>query len=184
MQWSNSSAFFDAARQPPYLEHHGIRGQKWGVRNYQNEDGSLTAAGKKRYEAASKEKSGSKKKKGKKRDWKASDAENLTDEELRARNNRLQAEQNYKNNTTSQWKKDARNWRNEAIKKVLIGTATTILAGIAIKNYKKVGSVLEHAASRKVATIKAAGMLKKSVNSTRFFDGRGPEILGKHIGRR
>lgn len=30
-----------------YLEHHGIKGQKWGVRRFQNEDGSLTAAGKK-----------------------------------------------------------------------------------------------------------------------------------------
>lgn len=32
-----------------YLAHHGILGQKWGVRRYQNPDGSLTAAGKKRY---------------------------------------------------------------------------------------------------------------------------------------
>ena len=31
------------------LYHHGILGQKWGVRRYQNEDGTLTAAGKKRY---------------------------------------------------------------------------------------------------------------------------------------
>ena len=31
------------------LAHHGILGQKWGVRRYQNEDGSLTAEGKKRY---------------------------------------------------------------------------------------------------------------------------------------
>ena len=31
------------------LYHHGIVGQKWGVRRYQNEDGTLTAAGKKRY---------------------------------------------------------------------------------------------------------------------------------------
>lgn len=31
------------------LYHHGIKGQKWGVRNYQNEDGSLTAAGRERY---------------------------------------------------------------------------------------------------------------------------------------
>lgn len=29
--------------------HHGIKGQKWGVRRYQNEDGSLTSAGIKRY---------------------------------------------------------------------------------------------------------------------------------------
>ena len=32
------------------LSHHGILGQKWGVRRYQNKDGSLTSAGKKRYD--------------------------------------------------------------------------------------------------------------------------------------
>ena len=31
------------------LYHHGILGQKWGVRRYQNDDGSWTAAGKERY---------------------------------------------------------------------------------------------------------------------------------------
>lgn len=31
------------------LEHHGILGQKWGVRRFENEDGSLTSAGKARY---------------------------------------------------------------------------------------------------------------------------------------
>ena len=29
-----------------HLVHHGIKGQKWGVRRYQNEDGTLTALGK------------------------------------------------------------------------------------------------------------------------------------------
>lgn len=32
------------------LYHHGIKGQKWGVRHYQNLDGSLTPAGKMRYQ--------------------------------------------------------------------------------------------------------------------------------------
>lgn len=31
------------------LYHHGIKGQKWGIRRYQNPDGTLTAAGRKRY---------------------------------------------------------------------------------------------------------------------------------------
>lgn len=30
------------------LQHHGIKGQRWGVRRYQNYDGSLTAAGRRR----------------------------------------------------------------------------------------------------------------------------------------
>lgn len=40
-------------KQSDFLEnelyHHGIKGQKWGVRRYQNTDGSLTPEGRKRY---------------------------------------------------------------------------------------------------------------------------------------
>lgn len=31
-----------------FLEHHGIKGQKWGIRRYQNPDGTLTELGRKR----------------------------------------------------------------------------------------------------------------------------------------
>ena len=45
-----------------YLAHYGIKGQQWGVRRFQNEDGSLTAAGKEHYDVgegeSSKNKSG------------------------------------------------------------------------------------------------------------------------------
>ena len=32
-----------------YLAHHGVKGQRWGHRRYQNEDGTLTEEGKQRY---------------------------------------------------------------------------------------------------------------------------------------
>lgn len=41
-----------------YLVHHGIKGQKWGIRRYQNPDGTLTDAGKKRLERFKKSRSG------------------------------------------------------------------------------------------------------------------------------
>ena len=35
-----------------YLVHHGIKGQKWGIRRYQNPDGSLTGKGKRQLRKA------------------------------------------------------------------------------------------------------------------------------------
>lgn len=42
-----------ALEEQDTLCHHGILGQKWGVRRYQNSDGSLTDEGKKRYYSSS-----------------------------------------------------------------------------------------------------------------------------------
>jgi len=42
-------ALIHAAMSKEELEHHGIKGQKWGVRRFQNKDGSLTPLGKTRY---------------------------------------------------------------------------------------------------------------------------------------
>ena len=38
-----------ASDRSKFLAHHGIKGQKWGIRRYQNEDGSLTPEGRERY---------------------------------------------------------------------------------------------------------------------------------------
>ena len=50
---SDSCSVIYVAREGMYLDdtlaHHGILGQKWGIRRWQNEDGSLTEAGKKKY---------------------------------------------------------------------------------------------------------------------------------------
>lgn len=46
------SSFIDQL-DSDYISHHGIKGMKWGVRRYQNTDGSLTAQGKKRYNNSS-----------------------------------------------------------------------------------------------------------------------------------
>ena len=44
-----------------YLQHHGIKGQKWGVRRFQNKDGGLTPAGIKRYSDSDSDKTDSNK---------------------------------------------------------------------------------------------------------------------------
>lgn len=45
----NKSATVNQSEGTDVLAHHGIKGQKWGRRRFQNEDGSLTAEGRKRY---------------------------------------------------------------------------------------------------------------------------------------
>lgn len=58
------------------LTHHGIKGQKWGVRRFQNRDGSYTEAGKQRAK-------------------KQAESEPLSDEELAKRVRRLTMEKQY-----------------------------------------------------------------------------------------
>lgn len=74
------------------LYHHGIFGMKWGVRRFQNKDGSLTPMGKSRKKSKSADipthedysKAHNKK-----------SVKSMSDAELRARLNRLQMEKNY-----------------------------------------------------------------------------------------
>lgn len=69
-----------------YLEHHGILGMKWGIRRYQNPDGSLTSAGKKRYSDDYNEYKQLKKKK----------VSSLSNEELKKVTDRMELEKKYK----------------------------------------------------------------------------------------
>ena len=90
-----------------FLAHYGIKGQKWGVRRFQNEDRSLTAEGKERYGAQKtsfKEKvkritvkavdratSAARRKTGIKED-----ISDLSDNDLQKRVNRMQIEANFR----------------------------------------------------------------------------------------
>lgn len=71
------------------LYHWGIKGMKWGIRRFQNKDGSLTPAGRKRYEDGDGSSGGGKiKSKGSK----PKVTRDMSDDELRAKINRLTLE--------------------------------------------------------------------------------------------
>lgn len=95
-----------------FLEHHGIKGQKWGIRRFQNPDGSLTNAGRKRYgDSSGSEKSSSAQKRsffGRKKSSSSSSSSEkedatskkksvseMSDEELRKAIDRLNLESRY-----------------------------------------------------------------------------------------
>ena len=87
------------------LYHWGIKGMRWGVRRYQNADGSLTSAGRKRYTNSD----GSLNEKGKK--YYAKEKQRLADERKA-----LKAKQNTDNKLA---KLDAQRKANEELKKSL-----------------------------------------------------------------
>lgn len=75
------------------LFHHGVKGQKWGVRRYQNTDGSLTPAGKKRYSSREERKAKSAQKKEIRKQYRTSKA----DARARYENAKLKADIDYEN---------------------------------------------------------------------------------------
>lgn len=88
-----------------YIIHHGTKGQKWGVRRFQNSDGSLTEAGRARYN------------KDTQKFRKKSDTKNISTEELKEYNNRLRLEQEYDRllSDSSPWLKIKNEFERQAI---------------------------------------------------------------------
>lgn len=121
------------------LIHWGIKGMKWGVRRYQNKDGSLTNAGKKRRAKleGELEKLGGKKTSDRADTPKKKSVSDMSDAELREHTNRMQLEANYYNakrnlstanpKQVSAGKKFAEKLLNEAIIPSLTSTGKAYL---------------------------------------------------------
>ena len=70
------------------LTHAGVKGMRWGVRRYQNKDGSLTPAGKQRYNSMSEDAKAAFSLKNKR-------VASMSNAELRKLNERIRLEQEY-----------------------------------------------------------------------------------------
>lgn len=183
MQWESAVRNYGSARQPPELMHYGIKGQKWGLRRFQEENGSYTEAGKERYRKSSGTTGGMKKRNTKgsvkrsRRDWKPEDAENLSDEELNKRNSRMQREQQYRDATTPKWKKEvkqtAKDWTKEAVKQIFIGTAVTLAVVAVSAQYKKAQKNIGQYAHHKLSEIRQPSSTRNAIRKAMNNYGQG-----------
>ena len=133
--------------------HSGVKGMKWGIRRYQNEDGTLTDAGKVRYNP-----DGSKKR-----------VEKMSDAELNKANQRLSAEQNY-NRLTGKYYKNRPASTDIALKAgvsalggALLSSGAYIIRDVAKNPGTKLGK--SYFKSDKMKTATALGVLGATIAS-------------------
>lgn len=134
------------------LKHWGIKGMKWGVRRYQNKDGSLTPAGKKRYSDGSTSSSSTSKSSQTSQQPKKKTVSEMSDQELRDAVNRLRLEQDYAKlnpEKVSRGKKFVDNLLDETLSGVARGGGSA--SAIAVTSLGKIlGEQLEKAAREKM----------------------------------
>lgn len=163
-------------KYPDFLMHYGIKGQQWGLRRFQNEDGSLTEEGKLRYNEGKPESE----------EWRKNEAEHLTDAELRRRNNRLQMERQYKDLMTTESEREAKQRRKDIINKVIIGTGVSLAAVAMRGHWKQAASFISNFAKKKFAPYRAAGMLRSTLKKSYVPNQEAfntYKISGKHVGQ-
>lgn len=122
------------------LTHHGILGQKWGVRRFQNKDGSLTNAGKKRKQQRLSKKDSYHEDYKKAHNSKS--VKNMSDAELRSRLNRLNMEKQYSQLSDTNVNKGKQYF--DTTLKVATTVATVTTTGLTIyNNADKIKKIVE-----------------------------------------
>lgn len=146
-----NSHFKHSDEETDELAHHGILGQKWGVRRFQNKDGSRTSAGKRRekYQTVSQEAKDVLRNRNK-----------YSDAELQSKVNRLNNAARLRDlSSRDTEKKNILDSYTSAAKKVLLAaTTTTALIGVGAKALKS--DAVKNAMSVGMETIKHGAKAK------------------------
>lgn len=117
------------------LYHHGIKNQKWGVRRYQNPDGSLTPLGRLRYGTPEKLRKSYTKKTSKKEHKDAyKDVKKMSNEEIQKNIERLKLEQQLKDLTKEDVEKG-----ESTVKRILLKSAESAATSITTTAFTNAG---------------------------------------------
>lgn len=120
------------------LYHFGIKGMKWGVRRYQNKDGTLTSKGKSRYASGSTNQNEPKMHDDYARRHSKKKISEMSDEELKDRIGRMQMEQQY-----VQMSSQIKRGESKVDKIIKTGTTVATLTGTAITIYNNSDKILK-----------------------------------------
>lgn len=171
-----------------YLQHHGIKGMRWGIRRFQRKDGSLTPAGKKRYDDDEKEETPEEFEARKQKALSSGSAKDvlefqgkLTNQELQTAISRINYEKQLKDLTVDQRKSAADTMKSLASK--LEDVNNTANKGINLWN--TAAKVLNTLTDADLPVLDGTNKKDKAINAAKkkLIESGTPEEVAKHFGK-